>query len=568
MEAEQPSIFNDVIGPVMRGPSSSHCAASVRIGLLARALMGAEFEQVLVEFDRLGSLATTHESQGSDMGLVGGLLGWELTDERLLSYREGALAAGLQVRIEITDFDTDSPNTYKLTLRGRTGRHQMVAHSVGGGMIQIVEIDRVPVALDGSRHESLIFLPQALAREPAAVEELRAFLAASSACDELLLRRRKAQTIPRPTKGDRLLGEGAEALFQLRGPAFLTPDERARLRERFGIEGCVELPPVLPVQGRSGIVLPFSTCEQMLEYNRERGLALWELAVHYESVRGSLSEEQVFAEMRRIVTIMRDAIETGILGTRFADRILACQTPAYHAKMESGSLLDGGMLNLMILHVSAMMEVKSSMGVIVAAPTAGACAGLPAAVIAAAQHQGLALDDMTRAMLAAGMIGIFIATHSTFAAEVGGCQAECGAGSGMAAAALVTMAGGTSRQAVGAASMALQNTLGLICDPVAGRVEVPCLGRNVLAASNALACANMALAGFDEVIPLDEVIDAMDRIGRSMPCELRCTCLGGLSTTATSKAVEQQLRSGCGSGCSKGASAPATSPAVSRGAQC
>ena len=110
----------------------------------------------------------------------------------------------------------------------------------------------------------------------------------------------------------------------------------------------------------------------------------------------------------------------------------------------------------------------------------------------------------------------------------------------MAAAALVTLAGGTAEQAVGAASMALQNVLGLICDPVGNRVEVPCLGRNVMAASNALACANMALAGFDPVIPLDEVIETMLRVGESLPAALRCTALGGLSSTPTSRRIEQE----------------------------
>jgi L-serine dehydratase len=144
-------------------------------------------------------------------------------------------------------------------------------------------------------------------------------------------------------------------------------------------------------------------------------------------------------------------------------------------------------------------------------------------------------------MLAGGMIGVFIATSSTFAAEVAGCQAECGAASGMTAAALATMGGGTTDQAVAAASIALQNVMGMVCDPVANRVEVPCLGKNVMAASNALSCANMALAGCDPVIPLDEVIEAMDRVGRSLPHELRCTALGGLSVTRTSKAIEARL---------------------------
>jgi len=154
---------------------------------------------------------------------------------------------------------------------------------------------------------------------------------------------------------------------------------------------------------------------------------------------------------------------------------------------------------------------------------------------------GLSPDDITRAMLAGGVIGVFIAAHATFAAEVGGCQAECGSGSGMAAAALVTLAGGSTQQAVNAASMALQNILGMICDPVANRVEVPCLGKNVMAASNALACANMALADYDPVIHLDEVIQTMDEVGKVIPSALRCTALGGLSITKTSKEIEKRL---------------------------
>jgi L-serine dehydratase len=249
----------------------------------------------------------------------------------------------------------------------------------------------------------------------------------------------------------------------------------------------------------------------------------------------------VFERMAEIVQIMHASIRKGIAGTRYADRILGYQSGGYRARMDEGRLLDGGMLNRIILYVTAMMETKSAMGVIVAAPTAGACGGLPGAVIGAASEMGLSLQEMTRGMLAAGLIGVFIAAHATFAAETGGCQAECGAGSGMAAAALVTLAKGTAGQAVAAASLALQNILGMICDPVANRVEVPCLGKNVLAASNALACANMALADYDPVIPLDEVIETMDRVGKALPRELRCTALGGLSVTKTSREITNRL---------------------------
>jgi L-serine dehydratase len=146
-------------------------------------------------------------------------------------------------------------------------------------------------------------------------------------------------------------------------------------------------------------------------------------------------------------------------------------------------------------------------------------------------------------MLAAGMIGVFIAAHATFAAEVGGCMAETGAGAGMAAAAIVGLAGGTLTQAIGAASLALQNSLGLICDPIGNRVEAPCLGRNVMAATNAVSCANMALSDYQYLIPLDEVIETMSAVANRMHHTLRCTNLGGLSITRTAKKIEESLNS-------------------------
>jgi L-serine dehydratase len=287
--------------------------------------------------------------------------------------------------------------------------------------------------------------------------------------------------------------------------------------------------------------VPFLTCEEMLAYDGGRGLALWELAAHYESARGSLVPEQVIERMRELVEIMQASIRRGIAGTAYAGRILGSQAPVFQERLAAGRLLDAGILNRMILYVTAIMEAKSAMGTIVAAPTAGACGALPGACIGAAEAMGLPVDEAIKALLAAGLIGVLIAARATFSAEVGGCQAECGAGSGMAAAALVTLAGGTARQALAAASMALQNVLGMICDPVANRVEVPCLGKNVMAASNALACANMALADYDPVIPLDEVIQAMDRVGKALPRELRCTALGGLSIAPTSREIEARL---------------------------
>jgi L-serine dehydratase len=302
-----------------------------------------------------------------------------------------------------------------------------------------------------------------------------------------------------------------------------------------------KLHPVLPIMSRQNLQVPFITCEEMLGYNEGKNLNLWELAVHYESTRGSISHTEVFEKMRAIVRIMDNAIKLGLKGTQYADRILGSQSLQFQEQLSNNRLIGGNANNLIIMYVSAMMEVKSSMGVIVAAPTAGSCGALPGAIIGTAQSLNLPEDEVVKAMLAAGIIGVFITAHATFAAEVGGCMAETGAGAGMAAAAIVGMADGTLMQSIGAASLALQNSLGLICDPIGNRVEAPCLGRNVMAATNAVSCANMALSDYQHLIPLDEVIDTMKAVGDQIHHTLRCTNLGGLSITRAAKKIEATL---------------------------
>jgi L-serine dehydratase len=512
-----PSIFNDVIGPVMRGPSSSHCAAAVRIGRIARYLMEGKIEEISIEFDTHGSLATTHASQGSDMGLFGGLLGWDATDERLVVSLKAIREAGIKFDIKILDYGAEHPNTYKLTLRNSNESHSLKAISIGGGMIEVIEIDGNRVSMAGDYFETIIYLNSSS-------NEVLKYLRKKIDADEI-----------------NLLGNQDLQIIEVKSQNFLEEEIVTELCSIFKIRSVKRIAPVVPVLSHKNIQVPFITCEEMLLYNEGKDLSLWELAIAYECARGNMSHDQVIEQMKEIVCILQKSIQEGIRGTKYADRILGWQSGQYLTRMENHQLLDSGMLNQIILYVAAMMEVKSSMGVIVAAPTAGSCGGLPGACIGAASAMGLSLEEKTHAMLAAGLIGVFIAAHATFAAEVGGCQAECGAGSGMAAAALVTLANGTLKQSINASSMALQNILGMICDPVANRVEVPCLGKNVMGASNALACANMALANFDVVIPLDEVIDIMDQVGKSLPMELRCTTLGGLSVTRTSKAIESKL---------------------------
>ncbi len=508
------SIFNDVIGPVMRGPSSSHCAAALRIGRLARDLMEGEITEVLVEFDRSGSLPTTHESQGSDMGLFGGLLGWEADDERLPESAKALAEAGIKLRIETVDLGDPHPNTYRLTLHNERETHSLIAISTGGGMMELLSIDGAELHMDGGYHETLIWAPKGAA--------------AHFEADEVIVH-----------------DLGHAQLIQVKSDRFVALDVSLSIKR---------LSPVLPVPSRKNLRVPFTSCADMLKHVGDKNTPLWQLAVEYERARGSFTESEVIDKMIVIVRILRKSIASGIAGTSYEDRVLHHQSGRFAEMMAAGRLLDGGALNRIILYVTALMEVKSSMGVIVAAPTAGACAALPGAVIAMAESMNQSEEDMAKAMLSAGLIGVFIATRWTFAAEIGGCQAEGGSAASMAAAALVTLAGGSRDQALAAASMAFQSMLGLICDPIANRVEAPCLGKNVMAASNALSCANMALAGYDPLIPLDEVIDAAKNVSAMMPREHRCTSLGGLAITPTSLEIERKLAAlkskGCGScGC-------------------
>ena len=516
-----PSIFNDVLGPVMRGPSSSHCAAALRIGRLCRDLMEGQINDVLIEYDPNGSLATTHRSQGSDMGLFGGFLGWDADDERLPSFEEAVKEAGIDIRIEILDIGAEHPNTYKITLFNERGMKEVTALSTGGGMIEVIEIDGAGISMAGDYFETLIYTEKP--------EEVSALLSTGSEFDQVGICR------------------GKRTFVSVKAQHFLPTELVEELKSLDLVTEWRELPPVLPIRSRKDLQVPFITCREMLEYNEMHNLDLWELALRYESARGDITESEVWDKMRSLVAVMQTAVETGLRGTHYDDRILGAQSRQYRQKMEADQLVGSDALNRVILYVSAIMEVKSSMGVIVAAPTAGACAALPGAVLGAASAMKVSEETVIRAMLSAGMIGVFIAAHATFAAEVGGCQAECGAGSGMAAAGIVTLAGGNLRQAISAASMALQNSLGMICDPVANRVEAPCLGKNTMAAANALSMGNMALANYDPLIPLDQVIAAMDQVGKSIVHELRCTGLGGLSATPASRELEAQLAEGTGS---------------------
>ena len=305
-----PSIFNDVIGPVMRGPSSSHCAASLRIGRLCRDLMHGDIKEAYIEFDPNGSLATTHKGQGSDMGLLSGFLGWEAFDERLPDYLQAIDEAGIKVTIDIHPIGATHPNTYQITLKNELETRKMTALSTGGGMIEVIAIDGASVDFAGDYYETLIYV-----KSPDKVVE---FLKRAVEFDYLEVHR------------------GDDVFIEIKSQQFLSDSICEELENFEEVLSIKKLTPVLPVLSRKDLRVPFITCEEMMTYNEGKNLSLWQLAVHYEAARGNISHDQVFEKMRAIVDIMANAIELGLKGTTYADRILGPQSLKFKKKLDAG----------------------------------------------------------------------------------------------------------------------------------------------------------------------------------------------------------------------------------------
>lgn len=520
MHKNPPSIFNDVIGPVMRGPSSSHTAASVRIGGMLRQILNNEASKVLFEFDTEGALATTYETQGSTIGLAAGLMGWEITHPNLPNALIAAKNEGILIDFKIVPYASSHPNTYKITAEDKKGiQKELTAISTGGGMLKITTLDGFDMSLEGDYFESLFQFREIDRKEEVALNKSIEKLYP----DAIII----------------FIHSENDVLLNIKSRESIFTDVQKIIKKSFDITWSSEIEPVLPILSQRSYNLPFSSYPEMISYAENKDISFAELALEYESSRAGVSKDVVFAQMQQLVLITKNAIIEGLNGTEYEDRMLGQQSHLI-INAEKDQKVIPSSVNKIIAYTSAIMEVKSSMGVIIATPTAGSCGVLGGALFGSFGLES-DLDELTLAFLAAGLIGVFIAKDYTFAAEEGGCQVECGAASGMAAAGLVQIMSGNYMEATCAASMAMQNLIGLVCDPVANRVEVPCLGKNILAATNALNSANMSMAGYAEVIPLDEVIEAMRIVGSEMPSSLCCTGHSGLSITPCSMNIYKEL---------------------------
>lgn len=279
------------------------------------------------------------------------------------------------------------------------------------------------------------------------------------------------------------------------------------------------------------------------EKTTQYALSISALAALHEAERQEVGLDVVSGQMKATLGVMKTNISAGISSTTPSiGGLIGKNAAKMYAYAANGNSLSGDVLSRATAYALAVTEENARMKRIVACPTAGACGVVPGCLIAVQEQRKLSDDVVISALFNASAIGIIIATNATISGAEGGCQAEIGAASAMAASALMQMSGGDVSACLSAAAIALKNILGLVCDPVAGLVEVPCSKRNAMGVANAFSAADMALAGITSVIPLDEVVKAMKEVGRALPFELKETAKGGVAASKTAREIHKQIR--------------------------
>ncbi len=497
------SIFNDVLGPVMRGQSSSHTAGSYYIGRLIRELLGEIPSQATFTFAPDGSYARVFQAQGSDLAFAAGLMEWSITDENFHKSLEIAKDKNLHIRFILSPFpEADHPNSVKIALQSEEGKSlTALAKSTGGGSVRITRLNDWDVDLDGKNF--MIFVPCTESN----VQEIQALLKTISS--NMDIQKKNHQTLLSATLKSRL------------DPALRTKIESLSLDKEIWLSS----PFAFPKNGEP----IFSSAEEIRQIAEKKNLSLGEIALQYEASLLGLSEKDCLEEMKKRLQIMQDSIKAGFQDQKVHMQLLEPSAFQIDSAIKNKTVAIGGPHAKAAARAMAVMHTANSMGIVCAAPTGGSAGVLPGVISTLIEEKKLDETQAAMSLFAGGAIGLILAIRATFAAEIAGCQVEIGAAGAMAAAAVVDAVGGQADLALHSAAISFQNTMGSVCDLVQGICEIPCHTRNATAASSAFICADIVLGGYQNPVPLDETIDAVFSSGKMLPSELLCTSLGGLA---------------------------------------
>lgn len=500
MNENQVSIFNDVLGPVMRGPSSSHTAASFRLGRYLHSVFPGRLKKVEVTFRHGQTYALTFRQQRSDLAFAAGFLGLDIGDPEYDRAREIAVREKMDIEFTTRNLDWAShPNGLEMQATGPGSAPVTVrGASVGGGSIRIQGFNQWELNSGAEAYDLLVTGPQA--------SEGRA--------DEILAWAR------------RLDRQEAGGEFFFRAALTKPPDDRLTgALIAAGLRFWLADPAALVIGGQP----LFWGAAGALEYCRGQNVDLYQAGRDYECALTGLTPAEVDKRLDELVAVMLNSIAAGFAARKSGLFLLSPSAALIQKAEREKRLFFGGLPARTGARAMAAMEYCSSGGLVCAAPTAGSAGIMPAVLAAIRENRPDDPATLRQALMTGGVVGLVFAQGATFAAEVGGCQVEVGASAAMAAGAGMAAAGGACEMIFQASGIMLQNYMGLICDPVRGYVELPCQIRNALAASSALTAVDLILGGYHDPVPFDESIAAVLATGHLLPMELRCTSLGGLA---------------------------------------
>lgn len=506
----------EILGPVMVGPSSSHTAGALRCAQVAASLLEGDIKHVT--FTLWNSFAHTYRGHGTDRALLGGVLGLDTDDERIRDAFALAQERGVTYTYEIGGDDPSiHPNTVDIHLENTEGvTAEVRGESLGGGRMRISAINGVHVEISGLYATLFVAhrdVPGALAS-----------LTATLAYDQMNI------AFCRTYRTE--AGGQAYSVFETDS----TPSDKLlpaiQSLDMVNYATFIELPGSASSLA-PGVSVPelFDDGTQLLDACTSYGLTIGGvMRLREERMTGI---ERAAAQMKRVIEVMRSET-TATLHTpqRSLGGFLNGEAKTVNDAIDRLSpMLMGAVQSDAVARAMAVLERSATMGVIVAAPTAGSAGVVPGCVLAVADALGLMDEQVASALYAASAVGLVLSTTACVAGAEGGCQAEVGSAAAMAAAALVQMLGGTPEQALHAASITLGNLLGLVCDPVGGLVEVPCQNRNAIGVAAAFSSAQLALSGIKSLVPFDEMARVMLDVGHALPASLRETAQGGIATS-------------------------------------
>ena len=516
------SLF-DVLGPVMTGPSSSHTAGVLRIGRMGRQFLGGDPDSIELRF--YGALAHTYKGHLSDSGIVGGLIGMKEDSPEIRDALSIAHSRSIPVTCVTAPESTLNPNTVDMRLKKGEENLKVVGISIGRGEILMTELDDFPLRLYGNEDLLLLVADRTLSEN-----EFRTLLM-NELTDEL---------------ADEFLGfDTAEKNGRVLHACFLkntpSPELEAKAKGLPGVERVYSIASIYDYK----LVNPeslFDSFAELLRLCDERGASIADMAAAYEACRSGLTRDGTMDRMAQIWKVMKASAEAGLTGENrlVAGLVRGDNCARLMQRVVEGKNISGPIVGAALARALAVMETNGCMGCIAAAPTAGACGVLSGCLLTLAENLKSKPEEIYEALLAAAVVGVLIAMRAPVSGALGGCQSEIGVASAMTAASMAHLGGGSPSQTIHAAALALKNILGLICDPVAGPVEIPCIKRNGIGVGNAFAAADMALAGIESAIPPDEVVDALINVQTLLPRELRGTLIGGLASTPTAKRLKRK----------------------------